>query len=478
MNSKRVVLPALCILLACAPAESGSEFEKWKHQQLESFQQYKDERDKAFAAFLEQHWRAIELEQGVVRDRNPKPVVAPIATPQAAQPTETIAPPSVKPQPRGPETPAPVIPKPRPGVSTEVDYFGTLITFYYDPAFQRAPPGRVTKTAVSNFWSAQSKTDYQALIQQLDAQAKALRLDDWGYALLVHRLAMKIHPLSKNNQALFCWFMLSKAGYDSRIAYSEDRVYLLLAAVQRMYDVTYFTFGKERYYAVSFDGSRHRPGQVYTYDGQYPGAVKKLDMVIRTRAARGNDAHKRDLSFDYGGKRYVIEASYQPSRVDYLNTYPQLDLELYFKSEVGEVAESPLLQQLAAIVDDMEEVDAVNFLLRFVQSAWQYQTDEQQFGAENSLFPEETIYYPYSDCEDRSVLFTWLVSRLLGLDVIGLNYPGHVAAAVHLDQDVAGEHVIYNGKKFLVTDPTYINAMAGMAMPGYEHMKPGVIPVR
>ena len=126
----------------------------------------------------------------------------------------------------------------------------------------------------------------------------------------------------------------------------------------------------------------------------------------------------------------------------------------------------------------MTELEAVNFLLKFVQNAFEYRTDQQQFGEENFLFPEETLYYPYSDCEDRSVLFAWLVTELLDLEVVGLNYPGHVAAAVHLKQPVAGERVVFNGKGFVVTDPTYVNAVAGMVMPGYEDMKPGVIPVR
>jgi len=123
----------------------------------------------------------------------------------------------------------------------------------------------------------------------------------------------------------------------------------------------------------------------------------------------------------------------------------------------------------------MSEQQAVNFLLRFVQTALKYETDEQQFGEENYLFPEETLFYPYSDCEDRAVLFAWLVRSLLKLQVIGLDYPGHVATAVHFNQPVAGDAVEYQGKRFVVADPTYINANAGMTMPDFKRYKPTVI---
>jgi hypothetical protein len=200
-------------------------------------------------------------------------------------------------------------------------------------------------------------------------------------------------------------------------------------------------------------------------------------MVIRTRAAKGLHPEARELSFEYAGRQYTIDAEYDNARIDFLRTYPQLDLAVYFESEVGETAESPLLQQLAKAIDGMGEREAVNFLLRFVQTSFAYKTDDQQFGRENYLFPEETLYYPYSDCEDRSVFFAWLVTHLLGLDVVGLSYPGHVATAVAFSDGVAGDHVAYNGKRYTVADPTYINATAGMTMPEFRSTTPEVIPV-
>jgi hypothetical protein len=43
------------------------------------------------------------------------------------------------------------------------------------------------------------------------------------------------------------------------------------------------------------------------------------------------------------------------------------------------------------------------------------------------------FYYSNVDCEDRSVLFAWLVEHSFGQEVIGLNSPNYVATAVRLD---------------------------------------------
>lgn len=120
----------------------------------------------------------------------------------------------------------------------------------------------------------------------------------------------------------------------------------------------------------------------------------------------------------------------------------------------------------------------VNLLLCFVQTAFSYQVDDQQFGREKFLFPEETLFYPYSDCEDRSILFAYLVRELLGLEVIGLDYPGHVATAVRFSEEVPGDFVLCQGRKYTVCDPTYINATLGMGMPQFRGVDPQVILIR
>lgn len=112
----------------------------------------------------------------------------------------------------------------------------------------------------------------------------------------------------------------------------------------------------------------------------------------------------------------------------------------------------------------------------WVQTGFRYQTDGEQFGYEKPFFIEETFYYPACDCEDRSILFARLVSRLLRKEVILLDYPGHVATAVSMDEEeVKGANVALQGKKFIVCDPTYMNAKAGQVMPSCKGKRPKVI---
>jgi len=492
MNKRRRIIAwfGLSAWLFSVPSIANDEFQQWMQQQSygvqaqkKEFQEYKDERDKEFTAFLKAQWKAVDIVKGKVRDEEPKPDVMPVAPPEPVTSKPPVVRPVTKPvvvvTPKPVVTKAPVVapvvvaPK---GKQLTIDFYGKQLRFYYDGGLKQRLNSRINKESVSDYWSALSRTDYEDVLKQLDAQKKSLQLNDWAYASLINKLAGNINGSRRNETALLSWFLLAKSGYKARIAYNNTAIYLLVPSKHEMFEVSYFTFSGKRYYAAEFDGVKQKLGQVFTYDGEYPDTIKNFDMQVTSAVASSDHkTERRHLSFEFEGRKYNINVNYDRGRVKFFSTYPQLNLSLYFGSGVYKVTATPLQKQLAVNMKGMSEQQAVNFLLRFVQTSLKYETDEQQFGEENYLFPEETLFYPYSDCEDRAVLFAWLVKSLLNLDVVGLDYPGHVAAAVHFNENVAGDSVSYKGKRYVITDPTYINANAGMTMPDFKRYKPSVI---
>jgi hypothetical protein len=71
-----------------------------------------------------------------------------------------------------------------------------------------------------------------------------------------------------------------------------------------------------------------------------------------------------------------------------------------------------------------------------------------------------------------------LVRELLGLEVIGLDYPGHIATAVKFNNEVPGNYVVVGGRNYVICDPTYLNAGVGLGMPRFKGVDPTVILVR
>ena len=117
----------------------------------------------------------------------------------------------------------------------------------------------------------------------------------------------------------------------------------------------------------------------------------------------------------------------------------------------------------------------VDLICHCIQTAFVYEYDDKVWGGDRAFFADETLYYPYCDCEDRSILLTRMVRDLLGLKCALVYYPGHLATAIAVGEDVKGDFIRINGTKFLVCDPTYIGAPIGMTMPGMDNQSAKVI---
>ena len=68
-----------------------------------------------------------------------------------------------------------------------------------------------------------------------------------------------------------------------------------------------------------------------------------------------------------------------------------------------------------------------------------------------------------------------MVRDLLGLDVILVFYPGHLATAVAFNKPVEGDYINLNGKRYTICDPTYIGAPVGETMPDMDNQTAKVI---
>jgi hypothetical protein len=480
-----------------------SEYEQWLKQTQSEFQNYLDENDKAFIGFLNQKWEEVEVEKPVKRDPKPKPVAIPVAPPadkpvvvidksidnqhttdkKPADSKKNIIKPILVAKPEQPkEIPAAV--KERPVLKRDInlrtakfDFFGEEIHIEYHKKFKQGFREKISNKSIANYWKALASQPHNEIVDQLSDKAKALQLNDWGTALLFDQFSRELQGSNQYNQSsrqLTSWFLLVKAGFNARVAYNEQ-VFLLIPSKQQLFATTYFTLDNQRFYSVSLNEKSMKPGKVFTYGGKHSSGQRSLDFSEPNRFTANSITKKRDLSFIYDDKKFKVEIDYPKNLVNYFDTFPQLDLKNYFAAGMPKKTAYDLLTQLKPVVEGQTEAEAVNRLLRFVQTAFKYKTDDDQFRQENYLFPLETLHYPYSDCEDRAALFAWLTESLLKLDVVILDFPGHIATAVAFSTPINGDSWKFNGKRYTVADPTYVNANAGMTMPQYKSKKPKLV---
>lgn len=470
-------------LLFISSLAIADNYQEWLKSQNTQYTQYKKSLDEEFSDMLKKDWEAFKSMSTPSPYKKAKPVFIPALKMPPVTPVKEInKSPIVIVEP----IKEVVIPQPK-KVVKEVkkikDFYTSNFKFYsipmsiqYDKKTSYAMD-KINKETISGFWDMMSKTNHKKLIKQIESTSTNLNLNDWAKYQLIHKLGSKIFK-DNNSANLFSWFILVKMKYDTKVGYSSNNIYLMSTMQHNLYQVSFFTLKKKKYYILTPDGKVGNIGSIYTYTGDYPKSKKMLSFTIFEEMKFYNNLKTKSLKFKYNGKQHTINTQYSSDLIDFYKTFPQSDYNIYFSTKNSTALSNSILVKLAPLVKGKSEIEAVNLLLRFVQTSFKYKTDQKQFSYEKVMFPEETIDYPYSDCEDRSIMFSYLVKNLLNLDVVGVKYNDHLATAVAFSSKLTGANFRYKGTRYTISDPTYINANAGVSMPQYKNSKFKIISLR
>ncbi|MBO5013763.1 MAG: hypothetical protein J6C57_06960 [Paludibacteraceae bacterium] len=410
----------------------------------------------------------------------PKPAPAPVPSP-APEPKVEEKPILVKkevikvPQPTPePEPLAPVEPKEEiPHEKYHVTFYGTKVSVGFPTNETLKLPG-LSEKQLAKAWKQLSSEAYDVTLNNVLAVRKKLALCDWGYVEMLQAISEKKY--GKTNEAVFMQaYLLSQSGYKIRLATDDEKLYMLIATQQNMFSLPFFIIDNTKFYALNCKSQELSICKA-KFDKE-----KVVSLQLRQEqklAAQYTDPRK--LTSKYG---VVAQVSVNKNTIDFFNDYPSAYIgndattrwAVYANTPLEKVIRETLYPTLKKAVAGLSERDAVNKILNFVQTAFVYEYDDKIWGGDRAFFAAETLHYPYADCEDRSILFSRLVRDILGLDVILIYYPGHLATAVAFTQDVHGDYLTHNNRKYIVCDPTYINAPLGRTMPGMNNQEARII---
>lgn len=349
--------------------------------------------------------------------------------------------------------------------------YGGLAFYLNNSLNRKCSLNGLNENAIADAYEALCNSDYKPLLADCAQIRKDLRLNDWGVFTLVRQVA-DTYCGTANESIVMQQFLLNEMGYKARMARkaTEDKMMLFVATDCSIYAHPYITLNGQNYYNLSGNNE-----QCQFYMCQKDSSKAKNSVGMQLKEAPLFPGTVVSSTHQAKGSAARVTVDVPKALMDFYKDYPQCDYSVYFNAPVNAAMENRILSSLAPLVQGRNEADAANILINFVQTAFQYQTDGQQFGYEKPFFVEELFYYPYSDCEDRAMLFSYLVRKLLGLDVVLLDYPEHIATAVRFNGNVSGDYLMVNGRKYIVCDPTYIGASIGMTMPRYKTVSAKVL---
>ncbi len=438
------------------------EFDQFYQQINQEFDAFRQHNDSVFLRFLKDSWKEFEGSPHP-QPETPKPSTQPVYK------ETNIVPDDLKKdeKPEGPDQEA--VPGKEHSVP-EKESLGSLpdagyFSFFGTPIPLPVAKGRfpylksVSKQNISDYYALASRSsELTGIYSSLKQESGLYRLNDWGLASMLFE-ASKAWYSNVNDQVLFTWAGLLKNGYNAKVGYSNDRVYLLLPADIMLYTVSYSVNNRD-YYLVEPGVLVKVPDRLFIHEADYPEGSTEFSFRLTEMPRLKYLGEKRALK---GSRPLTI--SLNKNLLDFFSNYPPCDLQVYFTTPLSEST----CRQLDVYFDEMlkgrSDEQRLAFLLDYVQHAVPYLTDKEQFGRERYLFPEETLYYAGADCEDRSALLAALIRRYTSLDFLVLGFPAHVTLAVNLNTCNGDDFLNYKSRRFYHADPTYLGAECGMAMP-------------
>ena len=474
------------LLLPCTISAQGTfydAYDEFRQQAQTEYENFRQKANKEYADWMRQAWEWHKT-------------VAPMPRPK-----DDMLPPVIYDDRKRKDEPRPVphddvvtvpVPEPQPKPiapireENEGEYNTTTFTFFGTEGNVRLPKDFSFKmkgkdeAAFASAWEELSSDRYDNLIRDCLVLRMEYQLCDWAYLTMLGMMSEAVCGKGSNEARMLQGYVLCQSGYKIRFGMTKDKdLRLLFKSEHCIFDLAGYVMNDGLFYLTE---PKNDDG-LYICDISYPGEKPLSLWITQEQKFTEKESTERVLTSKNG--IVSVKSQVNENLISFYDTYPTSMISddivtrwaMYANTPLAERVKEKVYPQLKDALKPVQSVeDAAGWLLNWVQTAFVYEYDDEVWGRDRAFFSEETLYYPYCDCEDRSILFSRLVRDLLGLDVILVFYPGHLATAVCFNNDsVKGDYIQLDGRRFIVCDPTYIGAPVGETMPNMDNKTAKVI---
>lgn len=334
------------------------------------------------------------------------------------------------------------------------------------------------------------KTQYDNMLYDCLQERKRHDFSDWAYYQMLYTLTQQFYGEGTNEAVLAQAFLYSQSGYKMRLAHDESHLYMLAATRHFIFNKLFYSMDGDWYFMLEGKQS----SSLGICQASFPKESSLSLQISTAQRLAMNPSNERTIT-STKNPDFSFTIRSNKNYIDFLSTYPSSMVNNNFMTRWSMYANCPLEEdirnqlypQMKEKLEGKTELQSVQELLWWLHgnidlegviqdsNCFLYRYDEDVWGYDRAFFGEETLFYPYCDCEDRSILLSHFVRDVVGLDCVLVYYPGHLAMAVNFNEPVEGDYVMCEGRKFIICDPTYIGSRVGETMPMVQNEPTTVI---
>ncbi len=458
---------------------NSQNFNQYQKQKENDFNAFRRQANAQFAAKMAEAWHLFDMEPPEEDTTLPdpvKPLVSsnePIIPPTRIKPGITIAPIPFDP-PKPQHRPIPTMPEPIKHSENMLDFsfYNTPCKVHFDNSL-RFKLNKIDEKSVAAVWQQLSGEASDELIADCIHLINEMQLCDWAAVCLFKILSDSCFGAGSNEAVLMQMYLLSQTGYKARIGRASDRLLVLIPFDGIIYGQSYYISNGESYYDINNDISIK---ECFVFHEAFPN-----ERVISLRPSLPVLSEDNVETRTFTAKKFPelsVKVSLNKNLISFMNDYPRCRHDNYVYASLSKCTKEMIYPVFRKAIEGKDLDEAANMLLNFMHTAFDYMSDLQQFECERFFFGEESFWFPYNDCEDRAILYCILVRELLGLDVLLLKFPGHIATAIALPMEHRGNYIELNGSNYLFCDPTFIGSNIGEMPKQYRNTEPNIIVVK
>ena len=261
-------------------------------------------------------------------------------------------------------------------------------------------------------------------------------------------------------------YLYCQSGYKMRMGIADNRLFMLFGSKHVLFNRSYYTIGDCYYYPYGGNAEK-----LYICEVPFP-QEQPLSMLLPQEQRFDYEASAPRSLKSAAFPKVLVEATVNKKALSFYASYPpsminenqQTLWAMYANMPMPKAISQTFMAAMKEKIAGLSQLEVMERLLNFVQTAFVYEYDDKVWGCDRAFFPDETIFYPMSDCEDHAILLSRLVRDLMGLPTALVYYPGHLAAAVCVDEDITGDYLVTGNTKYLVCDPTIYYGDPGKTM--------------
>lgn len=475
--------------------EFQKAYEDFRNQAKHEYEDFRRQANEEYATFVRNAWIEVKTLPAVPKpeDDKTKPII--IKKGDKNRPIddnpviidEIIDTPNPQPQPK------PIAPIREQPISTD-NYFS--FTLYGTEMKVRANDAMkfrlkdIEFETIADTWERLASAEYDNLIRDCLENRIRYNLSDWSYLRMLDTFTNLFEGENTNEAELLKAFLYCQSGYQMRLAMASGHLYMLYSSQYFIFDKPCLKLDDIFYYADQI-----KDDQISICEAEFPNEQALSMQIHQEPTLSEKPSPKKTIvseDADWMSVSIIENKNLMEFYQDHPSSYFGNDFmtrwAIYANTPLCESAKKQLYPQFREMFAKISQATkeqgmnerniipaCVDMLCHWIQTGFVYEYDDKVWGYDRAFFADESLFYPYCDCEDRSILLTRLVRDLLGLKCALVYYPGHLATAIAIDENIKGDYIRIDDTKYIICDPTYIGASIGMTMPNMDNKSAKVI---